>query len=118
MSVSSPRAVSISTGTGPVALHAAADLEAVDPGEHEIEDHEVGPQAVAQLNAGDAVVGHLDVEAFGPQPGGHGRRDHGLVLDHADERYRHERRVCHGDMGAMHCSRAGSEQNHQRCGYG
>ena len=59
------------------------------PGEHEVEDHEVGPHALAQLHAGGAVVGDLDVEALGPQAGGHGRRDHGLVLDHADERCRH-----------------------------
>ena len=32
----------------PVALHALADLEAVDAGEHHVEHHQVGPHALAQ----------------------------------------------------------------------
>ena len=70
----------------PVALHAAADLEPVEAREHQIEDHEVGPHALAQRDAGVPVVRDLDDEPLGAQPGGDGGGDHDLVLDHADQR--------------------------------
>ena len=56
----------------PVALHAAADLEPVEPGQHQVEHHEVGPHAVAQRDAGVAVVRHLDRRS--PRPAAARRR--------------------------------------------
>ena len=72
-----------------VAAHAPAHLQAVHPRQHHVEHDQVGPHPVAQRDAGGPVVGDLDLEALGPQAGGNGRRDHGLVLDHADERSGH-----------------------------
>ena len=73
----------------PVALDAAADLEPVQPGQHQVEHHQVRAHAVAQRDAGVAVVRHLDREALGAQPRGDRGGDHLLVLDHADQRPGH-----------------------------
>ena len=46
----------MSTGHRPVALDAAADLEPVEPGQHQVEHDEVGAHALAQRDAGGPVV--------------------------------------------------------------
>ena len=98
MSVSASRAVSISTGTGRSRLDPPAHLEAVEARQHQVEDDEVGPQRVAQLDAGRAVAGDLDVEALAAQPRRDGVGDRRLVLDDDDRVLLHwrnaKRRVC------------------------
>jgi hypothetical protein len=76
-------------GHRPVTLQAAADLEAVESGQHQVEHHEVGAHAIAQCDPVGTVVRDLDREALGTQPRGDRRGDHLLILDHADELTRH-----------------------------
>src|SRR5918994_5752556 len=45
-------------------LDPSTDLEAVDPGQHQVENDEVGPKVTTELDAGDAVGGRFDLEAF------------------------------------------------------
>ncbi len=47
-------------GHRPVLLDPPADLEPVEAGQHEVEDHEVGPDLLDERDAGRAVGGHLD----------------------------------------------------------
>ena len=84
MSVSSSRAVSISTGTGPVGLDAAADLQPVEPGQHDVEHDEVGPHLLGEIDRLGTVASYRDVETLRPQPRRHGFEDRRLVVDHQD----------------------------------
>jgi hypothetical protein len=89
---------------GPVALDAAADLVAVDAGQHDVEDDEVGRHPRAQLDAAQAVVGDLDGEVLRAQAGGQRIGDRGLVL-HDDDR-RRRRGVSHRSHArSRRCSR-------------
>ena len=75
----------------PVTLDTAAHLEAVETGEHEVEDDEVGPGPLDDGHARRAVGGHLHVEPLAPQPGGDGSGDGFLILD--DDDSGHTRRI-------------------------
>ena len=74
----------------PVALDPPAHLEPVEARQHQVEDDEIRPRAVAQRDAVAPVVRDLHGEALGPQPRGDRGGDHILVLDHADQRSTHE----------------------------
>jgi hypothetical protein len=63
-------------------LDPATHLQAVQAGEHEIENHEIRAKGLAERNPADAVTRYLDVEALGPKASGDGVRDRRLVLDH------------------------------------
>ena len=76
--------MSISTGSGALALDLLAHLDAVEAGQHEVEHDEVGAEPVAQLDAAGAVARDLDLVALAAQPGGDRGRDRRLVLDHGD----------------------------------
>ena len=65
-------------------LHVAAHLKAVDAWQHQVEDHQIGPDAAAQGDAVTTVVCDLDLEAVRPQAGGDRGGDHLLVLDDGD----------------------------------
>ena len=108
MSVSASSAVSMRTGTGRVRWMRRHTSRPVDPGEQEIEDHEVGEQSLAQRDPGRPVVGDLDREPLGPQPRRHGVGDRLLVLDDADQR------SAHGDE----CASASGGRVRVLCRYG
>ena len=74
-------------------LDALAHLEAVEAGEHEVEDDEVGLEPLARLHAAGTVAGDLDGEALAAEPGRDGFRDRCFVLDHED-------RACVGGSAA------------------
>ena len=71
------------------ALDLAADVEAVETREHEVEHHEIGPEALAELHARRAVGcdGHL--ESLTPEPSGHGIGDRGFVFHDQDRARQH-----------------------------
>jgi hypothetical protein len=71
---------------GTCGLHLAADLVAVQSGQHEVQDDEVGGHRPAQRDSGRAVPGDLDPVPVGAQAGGDGIRDGRLVLDEDDGR--------------------------------
>src|SRR5438552_10058799 len=54
-------------------LDLAADLEAIEPGEHQVEDDEVRTEPAADVDAGKSVAGDLDLEPLGAQPRRDGR---------------------------------------------
>ena len=78
-------------GHRPVLLDPAAHLEAVEAGEHQVEDDEVGPDPLDEGHAGRAVGGHLHLEALAAQTGGDGGGDGLLILD--DDDSGHTRRI-------------------------
>jgi len=69
-------------GDGAVPLDAPAHLEAVEAGEHDVEDHQVGTDPLHQRHRRGPVDGHLDLQALAAEAGGHGVGDRRLVLDH------------------------------------
>ena len=71
-------------GHGAHGLDAAAHLEAVEAGEHDVEHDEVGVVPLERRDGTGAVVGLLDDEALGPQAVADGLVDHRLVLHHED----------------------------------
>ena len=82
-----------------VALDPPAHLEAVEAREHEVEDHEIGPEVPAPVDARRAVDGDADLEALAAEPGRHRLGDRRLVLDHQDgagEGGRRNGHVCKG----------------------
>jgi hypothetical protein len=79
-------------GDGPVGLHAAHDLDAVEARQHPVDDHQVRRQAPAQLDALGSRAGDLDAEALGPQPCRDRPRDGRLVFDDDDRPRTHARR--------------------------
>ena len=107
------RAVSISTGTGRSRWTRRQTSRPSIPGSIRSRTTRSGRTRSHSSTPGGPVVGDLDVEALGPQAGGDRRGDHGLVLDHADERCCPSRRVCQGRVGAAHGSCAGLVQNPQ-----
>ena len=104
MSVSSSRAVSISTGTGPVGLHPAADLQAVEAGQHDVEDQQVGLPGLGRVDGGRAVARGLHEESLGAQAGRDGVDDRRVVLDHQHPalRARGGRRAVVGGVCLLH----------------
>ena len=71
-------------GDGPVALDLPAHLEAVEAGEHEVEDDEIGTKGSALVDARWAIGGDGHREALAAQPGGDGVGDRRFVLHHED----------------------------------
>ena len=69
-----------------VASHALEHLEAAQVGEHDVEDHQVGPELGHGLERVAAHVRHLDLHALVAQ--GHGQEvgDARLVVDDQDAR--------------------------------
>lgn len=63
-------------------LHAAADLQAVEAGKHDVEHHQIRLPGLGRVHGRRAVERGLHQEALGPQPGGNGIDDRGVVLDH------------------------------------
>ena len=59
------------------------DLEAVDAGQAEVEDHEVGVVVGGEAQRVLAGGGEVDLEVAGPEVGGQGPQDLGLVVDDA-----------------------------------
>jgi hypothetical protein len=79
----------------PLGLHPAAHLQAVEARQHDVEHHQVGLPRLGGVHGRRAVGGRLHQEALGPQPGGDGLDDGGVVLDdqHAALRTRRDRRA-------------------------
>ena len=91
-------------GDPPVPLDLPADLQSVHPREHEVEDHEVGMNLLAQPDGLGTVAGHHDLEALALEPGSHRLRDGLLVVDHQDGLLGHGPIVsaaCGGPSGAL-----------------
>jgi hypothetical protein len=63
-------------------LNPPAHLEAVEPGQHDVEYHQVGLVGIGPGHRGRPVVRDRHVETFGPQPGGHRFGDRPFVLHH------------------------------------
>ncbi len=83
-SVSSPRAVSMMTGTGQGLAQASAHLVAVHAGQHQVEHHEVGLLVEGEGEADGAVGLPRRLEAV-PLEVAHDDLGHGrVVLDHQD----------------------------------
>ena len=80
-SASSPRAVSRMTGSSERAPDPAAELEPVDAGEHDVEDHEAGALALDELAGRVAVAGLERAEAVPLEIAEHHLADDGLVVD-------------------------------------
>ena len=74
----------MSTGTGRLGLDAPAHLEAVEAGQHDVEHDQVGPVGRRLRHRRRPVVGQVDREALGPQPGRDRLGDRPLVLDDQD----------------------------------
>ena len=68
----------------PLGLHPAADLQAVEAGQHDVEDQQVGLPGLGGVHGGRAVAGRLHLEALGAQPGRDGVDDRRVVLDDQD----------------------------------
>ena len=81
MSVSSSRAVSISTGTGRWAWTRRQTSRPSKPGQHDVEDQQIGLPGLGRVDGGRAVARRLHEEALGAQAGGDGVDDRRVVLD-------------------------------------
>ena len=68
----------------PVGPQPAGDLQAVEVGEHHVEDDEVGRVLLGRRQGQAAVDRLVDVEALVAERGGDGVDDRGLVVDHQD----------------------------------
>ncbi len=79
----------------PVALDPPADVEAVEPGKHEVEHDEVGLEAFAELDARVPVGGDRHLEALAAEPGGDGVGDRRFVLHDEDRAREHRGRKGH-----------------------
>jgi hypothetical protein len=66
----------------PVGLDPPAHLQAVEAGQHDVEDHQVGSVGPRGRDRRRAVVRDLDGEPLGPQPRGHRAGDRRLVVHH------------------------------------
>ena len=60
----------------------AADLETVDPGQHQVEDHQVGRVVAHQRGDGLAVAGLVDLVTGRAQVGDHDLAHGRVVIDH------------------------------------
>ena len=99
------RAVSISTSASArSAPQPLAHLDAVQPGQHEVEHDQVGRSRRAGVEGGVAVPGHADPQALVLQRPPQGRRDRLVVVD--DEHVRVGR--SHAGQRAGHRHRAHS----------
>ena len=68
MSTSESRAVTMMIGHGLEAAHLLADLDAGLVGQHDVEQHEIGVDAVEETQRLVPVAGRLDREALAGQP--------------------------------------------------
>ena len=84
MSISAPLAVTMMIGTWLLLADLAAHVDARDPGQHHVEQHEVGLDRVEEVEGLRAVARHLDAEALASQPDGQGLDEGLLVLDDQD----------------------------------
>ena len=69
-------------GHWPLPLDPTAYLEAVEAGQHEVEDNEVGPDLLHKFDTGGPVGCDLHPEPLAAQPSSDGRGDGLLVFDH------------------------------------
>ena len=65
-------------------LHAPADLQAVEAGQHDVEDQQVGLPRLGRVDRGRTVTRRLHEESLGPQAGRDGVHDRRVVLDDQD----------------------------------
>jgi len=75
---------------------AAADLDAIEAGEHHIEDDEVGAGSAGEAERGGAVEGALLAEALGAEVAGD-QIDDGLLIV-----YYKDRRCIHRSISLLH----------------
>lgn len=68
-------------GDRALGLDPAADLQAVEARQHDVEHHQIGLPGLGRVDGGRSVHGRLDEEALGPQAGGDGIDDRRVVLD-------------------------------------
>ena len=80
----SARAVSITTGVVASRRIARQHLEAVEPRQHHVEQHEVRSLAPPAVQPFGAVGGGVDLEPGAAQPEGRDLPDRGVVLDEQD----------------------------------
>jgi hypothetical protein len=71
-------------GHGALGLQAPADLQAVEAGQHDVQDHQIRPVRAGAGDRGRTVVRHLDPEPLGPQPRRDRLGDAPLVLNDQD----------------------------------
>ena len=96
-SASSPRAVSMITGSSERA-RISAELEPVDPWEHDVEDDEVGRILLEEPARGASVLGLLRRIAGSLEIADRDVAHDRLVVDHENGRHRHivRARPCRG----------------------
>ena len=106
-SSSSPRAVSMITGTGRALAQPPTHLEAVDARQHEVEHHEIGPARLRVLERDEPVADRVDDDALALEVA-HDDLAHGRVVFDDQHPGRDYRRVrCarrfghHGDRTAI-----------------
>ena len=80
----SARAVSMTIGTVEVAPDRAADLEAVDPRQHDVEQHEIGRLGREPVEPGGPSSAVVDREARVPQADRGHFADRRVILDEQD----------------------------------
>ena len=100
-SVSSPRAVSISTGTLECDAQPAQHLEAVEVRQHHVEHHDVEAAGRQRAQAGRTVAALLDLEAARAQVGAEHVGQPVVVVDDQDARRDHRlqsRRDCRASI--------------------
>ena len=91
MSISPPLAVTMMIGTDDRRRSSRHTSMPETFGQHHVEQHEVGPDGVEQVERLGAVAGHLHAEALALQADGEGLDEGVLVLDHQ-----------HGGIGGAH----------------
>ena len=84
MSISEPLAVTMMIGTFDRVPQLAAHVDARDLRQHHVEQDEVGPHGVEQVERLGAVAGDLHPEPLALQPDGQGLDEGLLVLDDED----------------------------------
>lgn len=90
---------------GTLGLDPAAHLQAVETGQHHVQDHQVGLPGLGGVDGRRTVRRGLDEEALGAQPRGDRLHDRGVVLDHQDAPLgpRSGRRTVVSGVCLLHC---------------
>jgi hypothetical protein len=78
---------------GSVFLDPAANLQAIESREHEVENDEIGFQAFASCHGRRTVSDNLDLETLLPKPSRHRSSDSGLILNDQQSPFPHKRSV-------------------------